>query len=352
LDLEAPASEPVAPSRPTAPAAPAPDAAVEPPKLGRRLLLGALFGLVVVAGFLAWGDVSKIRAQLATFAAWTVGAALALALGNYAIRFLRWQLYLKRLQVTVPVVDSALIYTAGFVMAVSPGKVGEILKSYLIRERVGTPLARTMPIVFAERLCDLLSLLLLALVGLRAFKVGGPLVVAGIGLVVVMLACIASRRLSLAILHLFGKLPLVRRVAHKLEEFYESTATLLAPVPLLYGTVLGAAAWLCECVGFYTITHGFRGAFIPLELAVFIYASTTVVGALSFLPGGLGVTEGSMAKLLAQSARGLDKAGATAAMLLTRLCTLWFAVGLGGLALGLLRRRLARVPSATRGGSP
>jgi uncharacterized protein (TIRG00374 family) len=70
-----------------------------------------------------------------------------------------------------------------------------------------------------------------------------------------------------------------------------------------------------------------------------IYASTTIVGALSFLPGGLGVTEGAMTMLLVRGAVGLDGAAAFDATLLTRLATLWFAVLLGLGCLVVARRR-------------
>jgi uncharacterized membrane protein YbhN (UPF0104 family) len=45
-----------------------------------------------------------------------------------------------------------------------------------------------------------------------------------------------------------------------------------------------------------------------------------------------------MVALLVTSAHGLDRPAAVAATILTRLCTLWFAVFLGLLALMILRR--------------
>jgi uncharacterized membrane protein YbhN (UPF0104 family) len=45
-----------------------------------------------------------------------------------------------------------------------------------------------------------------------------------------------------------------------------------------------------------------------------------------------------MTLLLVASARGLDRPAAVAATILTRLCTLWFAVVLGLVALFVLRR--------------
>jgi uncharacterized protein (TIRG00374 family) len=104
--------------------------------------------------------------------------------------------------------------------------------------------------------------------------------------------------------------------------------------------LIAIPAWACECVGFYLICGGFSGAHVDLGLAMVIYAGTTIAGALSFLPGGLGVTEGMMTLALVRWR--LDRATAVAATLLTRLATLWFAVLLGVGFLTLARRRIRR----------
>ena len=64
-------------------------------------------------------------------------------------------------------------------------------------------------------------------------------------------------------------------------------------------------------------------------------ALSTLVGALLLLPGGLGGTEGSMVAML--GADGISRPQAVAATFLTRIATLWFAVGLGAVAFASLR---------------
>ena len=70
--------------------------------------------------------------------------------------------------------------------------------------------------------------------------------------------------------------------------------------------------------------------------SMFILAVSSLVGSASGLPGGLGTADGSMlglTHLLITS----SKAIAGAATLLIRLCTLWFGLGLGVIALVLFR---------------
>jgi uncharacterized protein (TIRG00374 family) len=136
-----------------------------------------------------------------------------------------------------------------------------------------------------------------------------------------------------------GRVPGLRRFAPKMAEFHRSTAALLRPGPLALATVFSTASWFLECLAFWVVVQGFPGAALGLRAATFIYAAMTVAGALSFLPGGLGVTEAGMLALLVRFGSGLVRGNAAAATFVTRACTLWFAVALGLPALVLYARR-------------
>jgi glycosyltransferase 2 family protein len=126
-----------------------------------------------------------------------------------------------------------------------------------------------------------------------------------------------------------------------LHETLRGLGALCRPLPLILATAIAVPAWGLECVGFAVICNAFPGAHVDLGLAMVIYAGTTIAGALSFLPGGLGVTEGAMTVALVKGAAKLDPSVAIAATLLTRLATLWFAVVIGVGFLALARRRIA-----------
>ena len=125
----------------------------------------------------------------------------------------------------------------------------------------------------------------------------------------------------------------------KLHEAYQATAALLRPGPLVVAVLLSTLSWYFECVAFWVVVHGFPGAAVGMQAGTFIYASMTVAGALSFLPGGLGVTEAGMLALLGQLGTGTGRSVAAAATFVTRLCTLWYAVIVGLVALFIFARR-------------
>lgn len=307
----------------------------------RRVLTLVIAAAAVIAALTLAGDVRDVRDRLDGYAWWTFGAALALALANYGLRFVRWQGYLRARALDVPTGSSGLVFIAGFSMAVTPGKLGELIKSYLLRSLHGIPIASSASIVIAERVSDLIALLLLTVIGVAMYGVAVELVIGAGVLIALGLAVLLWRDLGVWLIEKMTSPRRLVRLRPKLIEVYDGLAALSQPRVLGWSTGLGVAAWACEGLGFALIVSGFPGASVGVGLALSIYAATTIAGALSFLPGGLGVTEGAMTLLLVANATGVDRGTATAATILTRLATLWFAVLLGAVALVIARRRAA-----------
>jgi uncharacterized protein (TIRG00374 family) len=308
-------------------------------RLLARVLMGVAAGVAVYVGFSVWANARAVGAALAEFSWPIFAAALGLAAANYVVRFVRWQYYLRVLSLRVPVGESLLVFLAGFALTVTPGKLGEAIKALLLRESRGIPAARTAPIVIAERLTDLAGLLFLAAFGAFTFEVDRTFLWLATGLIVAGLAVVSIEPLAQLALALVTKLPGMARFSAKLREFHGATALLLRPAPLLLGIGFSIASWYCECLAFWLIVGGFPGTIIARPVATFIYAAMTIAGALSFLPGGLGVTEAGMLALLGKFASGAGRGVAAAATFLTRLATLWFAVVVGLAALLLFARR-------------
>lgn len=288
------------------------------------------------------GDVKNLGDRLAGFHWWALIAALGLALGNYVMRFVRWQIYLRRQDVSVPRMSSAIVFGAGLSLSITPAKLGELVKSYLLKEMHDVPAPRTAPIVVAERVTDLIALLVLAIIGVAAYGVDPTLVAVAGGVIGVGLVMLAWPTPTHALIDLVTRPSRLRRLREPLHETLRGLGALCRPVPLIVATLIAVPAWGLECIGFAVICNAFPGAHVDLGLAMVIYAGTTIAGALSFLPGGLGVTEGAMTVALVEGAAKLDPSTAVAATLLTRLATLWFAVILGVVLLAVARRRIAR----------
>jgi len=296
--------------------------------------------VLAVFVFAALSFVSDVRAigdSLATFHWPSLAIALGLVLGNYALRFLRWQYLLGRLGVIVAPVTSGLVFLAGFIMSVTPGKMGEVFKSLLLYEYKGIGIPRTASVVVAERLLDLVALVILVSVGSTTFEHGRAVALAGGVLVLgIVLGC-TVRPIGEFGLSLLARFNFGARIAPKLREAYDALHALTRPAPFIIGGLFALAGWALECLATWYLVLGFEGASIGWEGATFSYAAGTLAGALAMSPGGLGVAEAGMAGLFRIASPALSVAMATAATILVRLSTLWFGVLLGGIALFVLR---------------
>ncbi|MBK7394943.1 MAG: flippase-like domain-containing protein [Myxococcales bacterium] len=331
------------PTTTTPPEAPSPRQGSNVQRNLRRVIVVMLVAVAVYFAFAVVSGLRELGGRLAGFAWWTFGAALALAFGNYVLRFFKWQYYLRILDIRgVKTSDSFLTFLSGFVLSVTPGKVGEVFKSLVLFETYGVPAARSAPIVIAERLTDLIGVIALIAVGSTRFQGGLLWAGAGSALVASILVFVASRTLSTWAIGLVELLPGPgKKLGPKLREAYESLHALTRPSHLVLPTFLSIAAWFLECLALWVILHGFGKGTSPLA-ASFFYATSTLASALIPVPGGLGVTETVMQTLMRQLG-DVDKAGATGAMLLVRFATLWFAVLVGFGALSILRRRYPKL---------
>ncbi len=306
----------------------------------RRIVFVLFLFVACYLGYALYSGVGKLEAGLAHFEWWTFGAAFGLAFSNYVLRFFKWQFYLSKLGVSVGIVDSFLTFLSGFVLTISPGKVGEVFKSLVLFETHGVPIPKTAPIVVAERITDMIGIIVLIIVGSLGFHGGILPAAVGSVLVATLLGVIASRKASFAVIGLVCRLPgPFRRIGPRLEEAYESLTVLVAPKNLVWPTLLSVAAWSLECFALAVILHGFA-AHVSLMLSVFFYATSTLAGAVMLTPGGLGVTEEGLREQM-MAIGHVDAATSTASMMLVRFATLWFAVLVGFVALGILKRRHA-----------
>jgi len=308
----------------------------------RKIRTGIVFSLalafIVMTAIALYADLPQMVTAVADFRWEFLPLILGLTLFNYFWRFIKWQYYLGRLEIKIHWLKSLLIFLSGISMAITPGKVGEFLKAYLLKSSTGAPVSRTSPVIVSERLTDGIAMLGLAMTGLVLYRFGWEWLLVPFILVFLGILVIQNRRLSLALLSFGERLPIVSRIAHLIRTFYESSYTLLQWRPLLLAISIGLISWSGECAAFFLVYAGL-GLGFSLDLfikSMSILAVSSLVGSASGLPGGLGIADGSMlglTRLLITSSKAIGGA----ATLLIRLCTLWFGLALGIIALLLFR---------------
>jgi uncharacterized protein (TIRG00374 family) len=315
----------------------------------RKVIVVMLVGVALYGVFVLYAGYAQIQKSLATFQYSAFLFALLLSSFNYGLRFLKWEYYLSRLDVRgVPKLESLLVFLSGFVLTVTPGKVGEVFKSAVLAETHGVPAARTAPIIVAERLTDVIAVIALIVAGSSAFHGGLPWAIAGSCAVALGMTLILWRTPALtAFAWLERGDTRFRDFAPKLREGYESLRIVATPSALLWPTFLSIIGWGAEGVALFLLLRGF-GAPVDPALCVFFYATATLAGAIVPVPGGLGVAEALIQEQLVRLG-GVAQGPATASMILIRFATLWWAVLVGFAALALLR---VRFPALLRDVAP
>ena len=316
--------------------------APSPTRSWRALWVSVLLTVLGYLAFSLWGGWSEVTSALGRVGALGMGVALGLSTLNYGLRFLRWQTWLRTLGHRIPWGPSLQIYIAGFALTTTPGKAGEALRSVYLKP-LGVSYPESLAAFFVERLTDVLSVLLLACLGLSLYPPARP-VALGVGLVVgaVLLFLLVPRLLPAVVrqgvwMRRDPSAPMgrVQRLLEHAGTAFTHARSCLRPPVLGLGLLLGVVGWGAEGLALYWILQ-WLGADVSLHLALFIFAFAMLIGAVSFLPGGLGGAELTLLGLL--TLNGVGEADAVAATVLIRLTTLWYSVALGALCVAFLRQ--------------
>lgn len=290
-----------------------------------------MFGALVYLALSIYANLNELLIAFGQFNWILFPFVLFLSFCNYVSRFFKWDYYTKVLDIKIERKLSFIIFLSSFIMAITPGKVGEVFKSYLLKEQIGTSISKSAPIVIAERITDFLSLILLSLIGALMFGFETKLIaVTGLFFLIVILM-ISSRKISYLIIGFFEKFEFFSKASHRIHTAYDSIYQMVKFKNLLITFGLSVISWFFECTGFYIVINSFgidNLVHVNIFVATFIYGFATIAGAVTMLPGGLGATDASIAFLLI-SLQGITESIAVAGTLIIRVATLWFAVIVG-----------------------
>jgi len=303
-------------------------------RLIRPLLWSILAAVVIYGGSMIASDFNAVGESIAKLGivGWVI--VLGLSLVNYGLRFVRWEIYLRRLHSRISILQSLAYYLGGFAFTTTPGKAGEAVRSLYLK-RHGVAYVLSLAAFFTERFVDLVAMVLLALVAALTFPDYQWPVLTVTMLVIAVLPLIHAKSVHAFLDRQLQRFPSdkLRTAGSRLLELLRSSSNLLRSGPLYAGVILALVAWGAEGVAFHVILEKLE-VDTSLGLAVGIYSVSVLAGALSFIPGGLGSTEAVMILLL--TLVGADTPTAVSATLICRLATLWFAVIIGGAVLAAL----------------
>lgn len=221
-------------------------------------------------------------------------------------------------------------------MAITPGKAGEALKAALLQREGNYAWPMGLSVVFAERLMDLIAIVLLAAIGLKILPMTRDIVLLGIILCLLIILVLGQPTFVKVMSRLLGKLPWVGSLSHMLSEIHKNIKELMTPWLILVALPISLIAWFAECLILVFALSVCQDS-LSLSQSTATYALATLAGTVSIFPGGLVTTEVSMVGLL--TLWGLQRSKSVLVTFALRLCTLWFGVFVGMFFLFFLQRK-------------
>lgn len=298
--------------------------------LGKKPLLVIIGAIALYVGFVVFSDISLLYDKFQNFNFVYLPIALALVFCSYLIKGVRYDLLLKKIGIIIPLKQSITLFFAGLGLGITPGKLGEVIKSSFLKKQYNHSISKTVPVVFVERYFDLVGIMIIIIFGIWFVNIEKSVIVGTFVLIISVLILGKQRRFVIPILNSFKKVPFIKKFVENFLEMYDTIYSLLSAKIYAKSTGISLAGWILESTAVFLIFQGF-GIDLNFETVTLIFLISSLIGAVSMLPGGIGLTEGGMIGLLLL--QGIDYTEAFSVVLFVRISTLWYSVILGLIAM-------------------
>ena len=302
-------------------------------KLDNRIFIVIICIIALYFIFLVISDLGEVYHQLNEMDISYLPIILLLIPLSWLALFTRWNLLLKNSNIHVPVKDNLKIYLSGFALSITPGKVGELIKSQLLKIKFGIPREKTAPIVLVEQLYNIIGIIGVSILGIWYFELGAHIILIAALLLVILLILISSKRLFDKFLTLLSRIKFLSQYTSAFSNSYDVLRKSTRGWIVVYASAISITFWLIESVIAYFVLASFGINYIEFLSVIMTYTSSIILGVFSFLPLGIGVVEASLAGFFAL--QGIDISIALTLVIFIRIFTRWIAVSVGFISLKL-----------------
>ncbi|NND86246.1 MAG: flippase-like domain-containing protein [Nitrosopumilus sp.] len=288
------------------------------------IILGTLFFYILL---ILVSDVEKISESFLKIKMEFLALIFVLGFLSHIVRGFRQHSFLYVLDEKIPIRHNMYVYMSGLSFIITPGGAGTFIKSIYLKERFQIPSEKSIAVILLERYHDLLAGTTIILASLLVYfsLISVSLVVISSVILGALYLLIQSQRIFVS---LYSNLSKIRFISKNLPEIgpSKSLSTLTSPKNMTKGWLFSILGWGIDALAVYVVFLALNVDFEYL-LTSQIYFTSLGYGVLSLLPGGIGVNESVADFLLVR--QGLDLSVASSLVILTRLCTVWFATILG-----------------------
>ena len=302
--------------------------------LGKKYLIIIFVAVAIYSLFLFFSDFSIVYEKLQNFQITSLPLILLVVFSSWLVLFIRWMILLKKHQIQIPLKINFLIFFAGFTLAISPAKSGELIKSVLLKNKCGIAATKTIPIIFLERFYDIIGTTAVAIIGITFLGLELGIVLALVPIVILVIFYLFySKRSFDFTLKILNHIKPLQKFLSNIEESHEIIRHSSDVKTICSCSGLTIVFRIIEAIGILLILQALGINFIEFFNLLSMYSASVILGSISMSPGGLGVTEGSFAGLL--TLYELELQTTLAIAVIVRFFTMWFAIVVGFISLKL-----------------
>lgn len=303
-----------------------------------KMIIFVVIIIIFYVAILIYSDINVIANRISEIQILFLPIVFSLMGVQLVVLGVKYHRMLRKLGISIPLKESIKIFMAGISLIATPGGAGTAIKSYILKKKYGIPVSKTLPIIFIERLTELIGILVILSLFFYPTGLFESIFAIGFGFifVFVMYLLVSNSRVFNSVKALLNKINKIKKFTITLDECKESLTKLTEKN--VFSEMIGWSliAKFAQFSAVYFIFLSFN-----IDLGFFlsgqIYYTSLVLGSLTFIPAGIIVTESSMIAILLN--QGVEFSLVTVLVIFTRLITTWL-----GTILGIISLKLTKMP--------
>ena len=300
-----------------------------------KIIVVVIIIIAIYAIFLIYSDLNLVKDHLGKFKIEFLPQIIALVVLGWFVLFYRWILLLKKSNIEIPKLSNFYILMSGFALSIVPGKIGELIKSQLLKTKYNIPRTKTAPIIIVEQLNNLLGIITVSCIGLgimglfdiEFFEISNYVIITATIMLVLILIIVNSKRIFRKIFLKVSRFRFISKYELSVDSSYDILKNSLSGKFMIVTIMLSSLFWIIEGLIVYSVLLAFDIESLVFMTTITTYTSSILLGFISFLPMGIGVTEGTLTVFL--SLQGIEISLAATIVVFIRIFTRWLGVGIG-----------------------
>lgn len=301
-----------------------------------KLIVFVVIIVIFYVGILIYSDINEIATRISEIQTIFLPIVFSLMGVQLAILGVKYHRMLTKLGISISLKEGIKIFIAGISLIATPGGAGTAIKSHILKEKFNIPISKTLPIIFMERLTELIGILVILSLFFYWTNLFESIFAISFGFLFafVMYLLISNNKIFNSVKKFLNKINKIKKFTTSLDNSKESLTKLTEKNTFFEMVGWSIIAKFAQFSAVYFIFLSFN-----LDLGFFlsgqIYYTSLVLGSLTFMPSGIIITESTMIAILLN--HGVDLSLATLLVIFTRLITTWLGTILGLIALKFIK---------------